>query len=241
MDLALHLFRGPRKSLSRARPQDLPHSPRCPAITIKQTGKLRPTRLAALERLRFSSRRTLTRNQGRPPLSPLRGQETFGPAQPPSLFPSRPLPEDVSRPPSPGKSGLAFLQPRASASWFPALPGAAGCSQWARGAFRPQPIRRQMSARVAAGPARSPALRGPLGPPGSVSGATCARWDWLAPRREGRRLAVEDGPIPRASGLARAGVSWLLCGFACGFGAEPGVHGQLVVKRLCEAAGRNYK
>lgn len=98
-----------------------------------------------------------------------------------------------------------------------------------------------MSARVAAGPARSPALRGPLGPPGSVSGATCARWDWLAPRREGRRLAAEDGPIPRASGLARAGVSWLLCGFVCGFGAEPGVHGQLVVKRLCEAAGRNYK
>lgn len=41
-------------------------------------------------------------------------------------------------------------------------------------------------------------------PPRSVGGATCIRWDWLTLRREGRRLASEDGPIPRGCGLAGA-------------------------------------
>lgn len=39
-------------------------------------------------------------------------------------------------------------------------------------------------------------------PPWGVSGVTCVLWDWLAPQREGSRLASEDGPIPRACGQA---------------------------------------
>lgn len=86
---------------------------------------------------------------------------------------------------------------------FSSPPSAAGSSQWARDAFRPQPIRRQQAAQGKMSHALRPAPRAPLGdPPWSVSGVTCVRWDWLAPPREGSRLASEDGPIPRACGPA---------------------------------------
>lgn len=89
---------------------------------------------------------------------------------------------------------------------FSSPPSTAGSSQWERGAFRPQPIRRQQAVPVKASNTLSPTPCGPWwgGNLWSVSGATCVRWDWLASQSEGSRLASEDGAIPRACGLASA-------------------------------------
>lgn len=123
---------------------------------------------------------------------------------------------------------------------FSGPPNTAGSSQWAWGAIQPQPIRRQQAARVTASNALIPAPRGPLGgPPWTVGGVMCVRWDWLAPQREGRGLASEDGPIPRACGLARAGQGSLPSLWACYQGQC--ATGPLIVKGLCKAAGRNNK
>lgn len=85
-------------------------------------------------------------------------QETLAPAGPPAFSPLPParLPEDARQPRGPGKPGSQLREPRASTSCFPTRPGAAGCSQWARGASGPQPIRRQQAARVKAGPRPQP-------------------------------------------------------------------------------------
>lgn len=51
------------------------------------------------------------------------------------------------------------------------------------------------------------------------------------PQREGSRLASEDGPIPRACGLAGARQSSLSVR-VCRIGSEPVYHGPLIVKGL---------
>lgn len=197
-------LRGARSSGPPPQPGERYH---CYHLTDKE---IEATGLAALEQQRqLTCQSVTTGSQGQPSLSPLWGeqlQEMLSLAWPRStpLDPAGPTALLVPYGRTPG--GLQVQEKVARLSGNPARfselfsspPSPAGSSQWTRGAFRPQPIRRQQGA---LSPAPLVSIEGE--PPWSVCRVTCVRWDWLAPRREGSRLASEDGPIPRACGLAR--------------------------------------
>lgn len=200
----MHLFRGPRKSLHGARPQDFSHSP---AVITEQLGKLRPTPLAALGRQRLSSRSGCHPHPGTDIPLPSAGSSSrrlsLPPVRPPSLPSLQPV--YLRMPGSP-----EVQENRARSSGNPALQPAVFQPAQARlgaanGRGVPPDHSQSEGSRLLGsrrGRARSPAPRGPSGTSGE-----CEREQRVL-AGIGWRLGVRGPDWPPRMDRCRVGLGW---------------------------------